>query len=310
MAKFLTTQAISNELLNLIKEAKDKIILVSPYLKVNSQIKERIKTKSLTGTMSEIVIVFGKSELTNEETEWMKGITDLKVFEKSNLHAKCYMNEEKAIICSMNLYEYSQQNNIEMGILITKDQDKDAYNEIIEEINNIKINGNRKKLDTLENFEETSLEEIEKSKPQENNSATLSPEQKLKFELLREWRLGLSHERKIKAYLILTDAEINKIVNQNVSDKSVLSEAISPKKANLYAKGILDLLEYSKRFTILKVLDVKYQSGSSNYDKVKLLNINTNKEEWFDTKRELPIKNRLIGARLNVTWLNEYVYLD
>jgi len=60
MAKFLETQAISSELMRLIKDAKDKIILVSPYLKVNSQIQERLKTKGKSGSLSEIVIVYWK----------------------------------------------------------------------------------------------------------------------------------------------------------------------------------------------------------------------------------------------------------
>jgi len=50
----------------------------------------------------------------------------------------------------MNLYEYSQQNNIEMGILITKEQDKDAYENLLFEINNLKVNGNRKVINNLE----------------------------------------------------------------------------------------------------------------------------------------------------------------
>lgn len=50
-----------------------------------------------------------------------------------NLHAKCYLNEESCIVSSLNLYEFSQVNNNEMGILISKDEDaqvfKDAYEE-------------------------------------------------------------------------------------------------------------------------------------------------------------------------------------
>ena len=34
-----------------------------------------------------------------------------------NLHAKCYLNEKKMIITSMNLYEFSQVNNREMAFL-------------------------------------------------------------------------------------------------------------------------------------------------------------------------------------------------
>ena len=123
MAIFLNTQAISNELMKLIKDAKEKIILISYSFKVNQQIQERLKTKSKIGTLSEIVIVFGKTELKQTELDWIKEIQDLKIYEKLNLHAKCYLNEDRAIICSMNLYDYSQQTNIEMGILITKKDD-------------------------------------------------------------------------------------------------------------------------------------------------------------------------------------------
>jgi hypothetical protein len=50
------------------------------------------------------------------------------------LHAKCYLNEAEAIITSMNLYEFSQQNNNEMGIYISKTQDPDLYNSTFEEV--------------------------------------------------------------------------------------------------------------------------------------------------------------------------------
>ena len=49
-----------------------------------------------------------------------------------NLHAKCYLNEEEAIITSMNLYEFSQQNNEEMGILVSHENDPQLYQEIRE----------------------------------------------------------------------------------------------------------------------------------------------------------------------------------
>ncbi len=51
-----------------------------------------------------------------------------------DLHAKCYLNESEAIITSMNLYEFSQVNNNEMGIYIVKETDALLYNEIYEEV--------------------------------------------------------------------------------------------------------------------------------------------------------------------------------
>lgn len=50
-----------------------------------------------------------------------------------NLHAKCYLNESEAILTSMNLYEYSQVNNQEMGVHVTKTEDPELYADILNE---------------------------------------------------------------------------------------------------------------------------------------------------------------------------------
>ena len=320
MAKFLETQAISNELMKLIKDAKDKIILVSPYLKVNSQIQERLRTKSKVGTLSEIVIVYGKSELKKSELEWIKDIEDLKVYEKNNLHAKCYINEEKAIICSMNLYDYSQQNNIEMGILITKKEDEEAYNSLIDEINNIKVNGIRKKFDALNLPEPLATVLKEKNvieskvdlrevpvKPME-----LTIQQKLEFQILKQWRLHKSRTEKTSAFLLLTDDEIMSIVTTQNLDKYSIYNILPKKNAIKYGEEILNKIKYTSDYRIAKVVSVWYQDNSSSYDRVKLKFLDNDKEDekWFDTTYELPYKNKIVAVKLNKTWFNDYLYLD
>lgn len=318
MAKFLETQGISNELLKIIKEAKEKIILVSPYLKVNSQIQERLKTKSKSGTLAEIVIVYGKSELQQSELEWIKNIDDLKVIEKHNLHAKCYLNEDKAIICSMNLYDYSQQNNIEMGIMITKEHDKEAYESLIEEITNIKVNGERKKFDRINNSESsTSKLNHDKSthtqtilNTNEGVAPELTYEQKLKFQMLKRWRLNKSRYERTSAFLILKDDEIRNIVSEKVVDRDLIYKIIPKKNAIKYADEILGELKYADNYKIGRVLNVWYQDNSTSYDRVKLKFLNTGEEKWFDTTYELPIKDKVVAVKLNNTWFNDYFYLD
>jgi hypothetical protein len=54
-----------------------------------------------------------------------------------NLHAKCYLNEELCIITSLNLYEFSQVNNNEMGVLIRRADDPALYKEAYEEAQRI-----------------------------------------------------------------------------------------------------------------------------------------------------------------------------
>ena len=49
----------------------------------------------------------------------MENSSDIDVYFNEKLHAKCYMNEDTAIITSMNLYEASEKNR-ELGVLIQK----------------------------------------------------------------------------------------------------------------------------------------------------------------------------------------------
>jgi phosphatidylserine/phosphatidylglycerophosphate/cardiolipin synthase-like enzyme len=44
------------------------------------------------------------------------------------------MNEDEAIVTSMNLYSFSQQNNDEMGIYVKKKDDPELYNDILNEV--------------------------------------------------------------------------------------------------------------------------------------------------------------------------------
>ena len=247
------------------------------------------------------------------ELAWIREIQDLKIYEKSNLHAKCYLNEDRAIICSMNLYDYSQQSNIEMGILITKSQDKDAYEELMEEINNLKVNGVRKKLEDLENTTEQQSKPIIQGdrKPKKSTDfEVFSPDQKLKFQVLKKWRSNKSKEEKTAAFHILTDEEIRKISTLQKIEKSFLYDILPKKNAIKYGEQIIDELTYHKNIAIGTILSVWYQSDDTKYDRVKLRLYPTNEEKWFDTTKELPEKDELVAVWLNGAWFNDYFYLD
>lgn len=131
MAKFLNTSATNYFLEELIKDAKDRLVLVSPFLKLNDRMKELLSDKNRLKI--DVRIVYGKSELQPQEIDWLRGLTYIRTSFCKNLHAKCYLNEELCIITSLNLYEFSQVNNNEMGVLIRRSEDaalyKDAYEE-------------------------------------------------------------------------------------------------------------------------------------------------------------------------------------
>ena len=50
---------------------------------------------------------------------------------------KCYLNEELCIITSLNLYEFSQINNNEMGVLLRRSDDAELYKDAYEEAQRI-----------------------------------------------------------------------------------------------------------------------------------------------------------------------------
>ena len=75
----------------------------------------------------------GKSELQPEEINWLKELTYIRTSFCKNLHAKCYLNEEMCIITSLNLYEFSQVNNNEMGVLIQRGDDHELYRDAYDE---------------------------------------------------------------------------------------------------------------------------------------------------------------------------------
>lgn len=135
MAKFLNTSATNYFLEELIKGAKDRLILISPFLKLNDRMKELLADKNRLKI--DVRIVYGKSELQPEEINWLKELTYIRTSFCKNLHAKCYMNEELCIIASLNLYEFSQVNNNEMGVLIRRADDAELYKDAYEEAQRI-----------------------------------------------------------------------------------------------------------------------------------------------------------------------------
>ena len=135
MAKFLNTSATNYFLEELIKDAKDRLILISPYLKLNDRMKELLADKNRLKI--DVRMVYGKSELQPLEISWLKELTYIRTSFCKNLHAKCYLNEELCIVTSLNLYEFSQVNNNEMGILIRRSEDGDLYRDAYEEAQRI-----------------------------------------------------------------------------------------------------------------------------------------------------------------------------
>lgn len=131
MAKFLDTTGVSYHLQQLINGATEKLVLISPYLRVNERLKQSLEDKDRLKI--DVRLVYGKNELPPAEMTWLKSLRSIRSSFCQNLHAKCYLNEKEAIITSMNLHEFSQVKNNEVGIHVSKDEDAQLYKDIYEE---------------------------------------------------------------------------------------------------------------------------------------------------------------------------------
>ncbi len=144
MAKFLKGNELNSELEKIFEKAEERIILISPYIKLHDRFISVLRSK-LNDPYIKFTVVFGKNEedfsksMKEEDFNFFKEFPNIEIRFEKRLHAKYYANENKAILTSMNLYNFSQDNNIEAGILLVNGKDNididawDYFNRVIEQ---------------------------------------------------------------------------------------------------------------------------------------------------------------------------------
>lgn len=138
MAKFLNTRKAVSEIDDLIRNAGQTLILVSPYLKLAKDFRDLLTYRNSKDKVT--LIIFREQTLKYDELKFLEELRLVKLKSNESLHAKCYVNDERMIITSLNLYEFSMANNKEMGVLIEKSNpnDKELFEEAFKEIDYIK----------------------------------------------------------------------------------------------------------------------------------------------------------------------------
>lgn len=156
----LTTNGMSLGIEKLIKEAQKELWLISPYLKIHDRLIALLQ--SADDRDVNIHLIYGKKSDIGGEMKKLKGLLNLSIYFCKNLHAKAYFNEEEAIIGSMNLYEYSAINNVELGVLLESRKERQARKELFEEVKNIlKLSVVKKNGIQNEHLDETEMDYID-----------------------------------------------------------------------------------------------------------------------------------------------------
>ena len=145
MVEFLNTEKAYSSIVEIVMKASDKVVLISPYIKIPEQLFDRLKYIDGKGIKTLVVCREKDSgkDLGDKVRSELKQLKNLELRFDDDLHAKCFYNEESMVITSLNLYDYSQQHNREMGILLSSEKDTNVFNEAISEAEFI-VSGARK----------------------------------------------------------------------------------------------------------------------------------------------------------------------
>lgn len=131
--KILGTTDITHRIEYLLKESSSFLIFVSPYMNLNNRLQAKMSV--CFEQVKEVLILYRKGELNKSEKDWLTNLSNVSLIPIQNLHAKIYMNEHRCLITSMNLYEYSQVNNHEIGIEFEAEANRKEFMEVLKEIN-------------------------------------------------------------------------------------------------------------------------------------------------------------------------------
>lgn len=121
MSKFLTGKNLEDTIYDIIWDAENILLIVSPFIKLDNYFKE-LFDKHENNPKLHLILVFGKNldavkkSMSKSDFDYFKKFPKVSIIHVPNLHAKYYGNEKKGIITSINLYDYSFKNNIEFGI--------------------------------------------------------------------------------------------------------------------------------------------------------------------------------------------------
>lgn len=144
MVAFLNTSKAYAVIEEIIDKANTSVVLISPYIRISDQLFDRLKHIDKRGVRT-TVVCRGK-DLDTQEKGKLKQLKNLELRFDEDLHAKCFYNDNLMVITSLNLYDYSRQNNREMGILLNSDEEPDIFNEALREANFIVNNAKKDSL--------------------------------------------------------------------------------------------------------------------------------------------------------------------
>lgn len=116
---------IGTKISTLLLEAESIFIIVSPYIKIGEWKKMLVNLDRSLKRGVKIDCYY--REVNPPDLKILKDL-GINLFKVDGLHAKLYFNNNQVIVTSMNLYEYSDVNSIEIGMIY---EELEEYNKLL-----------------------------------------------------------------------------------------------------------------------------------------------------------------------------------
>jgi hypothetical protein len=116
MAEVLNTVQCIARIDTIVREASKLLVIASPYLDPPAQILSALESAGLRGVRT--VVLYRQTNAKEAALKKLAAVKGVELLDAPDLHAKCYINQKEALITSLNLYDWSAQNNFEMGVVV------------------------------------------------------------------------------------------------------------------------------------------------------------------------------------------------
>jgi len=147
---------ISARILTLLDESNERVIIVSPYIKISKWYKLINKIKGLQSRRIALEI-YVRDAPDNKDTYRDLDQLDLNYKRIPHLHSKLYLNERNGIVSSMNLLISSEINSLEIGYAT---ETWTEYNELLDFYHRYILIGEQVHCDTIAGRPAADLKEI------------------------------------------------------------------------------------------------------------------------------------------------------
>jgi sugar-specific transcriptional regulator TrmB len=120
----LTTAEILARIKKTITSAETELFIISPFIKLDKEFFDWLKVADTKKLIT--YVICGKKRLEPDTEKALKKMENIELRYCENLHAKCVINDQFAVVSSMNLYSASRE-NFELGTLIVREKEFEAF---------------------------------------------------------------------------------------------------------------------------------------------------------------------------------------